>query len=258
MIPKNINRFDTLVEIIARLRSPQGCSWDREQTHSSLRENLLEECYEVLESIDEGDEESLRGELGDLLLQVVFHAQIAAENGSFELADVIRDINRKLVRRHPHVFDGKKVDGAKDVLANWEEIKKKERGEDKSALSGVPLTMPSLACSQEIQARVARLGFDWEEDESVIEKIAEEAAEITAADSKKEKEAEYGDLLFSITNLARRQDIDLESGLRQANNRFKKRFAAMEKMCRRSGQDFATLSFSEQNILWKKAKKEAG
>jgi tetrapyrrole methylase family protein/MazG family protein len=126
LIPKNINRFDTLVEIIARLRSPQGCSWDREQTHSSLRENLLEECYEVLESIDEGDEESLRGELGDLLLQVVFHAQIAAENGSFELADVIRDINRKLVRRHPHVFDGKKVDGAKDVLANWEEIKKKE------------------------------------------------------------------------------------------------------------------------------------
>jgi tetrapyrrole methylase family protein/MazG family protein len=223
-----------------------------------MRENLLEECYEVLEAIDDGDEVRLRGELGDLLMQIVFHARIANENDSFELADVIRDINEKLIRRHPHVFKGEKVDGTQGVLSNWEEIKKGERGREKSVLSGVPPQMPSLAYSQEIQARAARLGFDWEEDRDVIEKIAEEATEIATSTNKEEKAAEYGDLLFAIANLARRQNIDLESGLRQAGHRFKKRFTAMEKMCCESDTNLAELSFSEQNKLWEEAKKEEG
>jgi len=215
----------------------------------------LEECYEVLEAIDEGDSARLRVELGDLLMQVVFHSQIAAEAGVFTLADVIVGINEKLIRRHPHVFADTKASCSDEVVVNWEAIKKEERGREASVLSGVPQKMPALSVSQEMQARVARLGFDWDEDAGVLDKLCEEVGEIARAESAAEVEQEYGDLLFTLCNLARRQKIDLESALRQANGKFRRRFAKMEELCRERDLSFEKLSFEEQNRLWEEAKK---
>ncbi len=254
-LPKNLSQFATLVDIIARLRAPDGCPWDREQTHASLRENLLEECYEVLEALDEGDAGELCTELGDLLMQVVFHSQIAAEAGEFELGEVIRSINNKLIQRHPHVFGSLKVKDADEVLVNWEALKKEERGADTSLLASVPRQMPALACSQEIQSRVARVGFDWEDIDGVIDKLVEEVSEFKQAESPQQKEAEFGDMLFTLANIARRLGIDLEAALREANRRFYRRFSGMEEVCRERGLDFSRLSFDEQNALWEEAKK---
>ena len=256
--PQDLSQFSTLVDIIARLRSPDGCPWDREQSHASLRGCLLEECYEVLEALDEGDSKRLSVEMGDLLMQIVFHAQIAAEAGEFELGDVISSINAKLTRRHPHVFGSVKVKGADEVLANWEALKKKEREKGASMLDGVPDAMPALAYSQGIQDRVARVGFDWEDDGGVIDKLAEEVKEFSRARSPEEKEQEFGDLLFTLANVARRQGIDLEAALRRANRRFCRRFSYMEERCRTRGLDFGQLSFEEQNALWEEAKQETG
>ena len=256
-LPRNLSQFATLIDIIARLRSPDGCPWDRKQTHASMRENLLEECYEVLEALDKGDSSKLCEELGDLLMQVVMHAQIAAESGEFELGDVIKNISAKLIRRHPHVFGSLKVKNADEVLLNWEVLKKKEREADASMLDNVPKHMPALAYSQELQCRVARVGFDWEDLEGVIDKLAEEVGEFRRSESEEEKEAEFGDLLFTLANIARRLGINLEAALRQANRRFYQRFSYMEKVCRERGVNFAELSFDEQNALWEEAKKKA-
>lgn len=250
------SQFSALVDIIARLRGPGGCPWDKKQNHKSLRDSLLEECYEVLEALDDGDSQRLSVELGDLLMQVVFHAQIASETGEFELDDVTKSITTKLTRRHPHVFGSVNVRDADEVLVNWEELKKDERQEDASMLDGVPRAMPSLAYSQEIQGRVARVGFDWQEDAGVIDKLAEEVGEFKRAPTEEQREAEFGDLLFTLANIARRWGIDLESALRQANNRFYKRFALMEELCRQRGLDFASLTFDEQNKLWKEVKEQ--
>ena len=255
-LPENLSQFNALVDIIARLRGPDGCPWDRKQTHSSLRENLLEECYEVLEALDEGDSGKLCHELGDLLMQVVLHAQIATEAGEFELGDVINSINTKLIHRHPHVFGSLKVKDADEVLVNWEALKKEERGADTSMLSNVPQEMPALSYSQEIQDRVARVGFDWEDIGGVIDKLAEEVSEFKQADSRERKGREFGDLLFTLANIARRLGVDLESALRQANRRFYRRFSCMEELCRQRGLNFAELSFDEQNTLWDEAKKK--
>ena len=254
-LPQNRSQFATLVDIIARLRGSDGCPWDRKQTHSSLRENLLQECYEVLEALDEGDSKKLCHELGDLLMQVVLHAQIATEAGEFELGDVINSINTKLIHRHPHVFGSLKVKDADEVLVNWEALKKEERGTDTSMLSHVPREMPALSYSQEIQERVARVGFDWEDIGGVIDKLAEEVGEFKQADSQEEKEREFGDLMFTLANIARRLGVDLESALREANRRFYRRFSCMEELCRQRGVNFADLSFDEQNALWEEAKK---
>ncbi len=253
--PKDLRRFAALVEVIAKLRSPEGCPWDRKQSHASMRENLLEECYEVLDTLDKGDTGKLCEELGDLLMQVVMHAQIAAEAGEFGMGDVVEGISRKLIRRHPHVFGSVEVKDADEVLLNWEELKKKERGDDKSMLANIPQILPSLAYSQEIQSRVARVGFDWDEDSGVIEKLAEEVGEFQRAESQQEREEEFGDMLFTLANIARRMDIDLESALRKANGKFYGRFAHMEKLCRKRGQSFSELSFDEQNALWEEAKR---
>ena len=255
-LPENLSRFDALVDIIARLRASNGCPWDRKQTHSSLRENLLEECYEVLEALDDGDSGKLCQELGDLLMQVVLHAQIATEAGEFELGDVINSINTKLIHRHPHVFGSLRVKDAEEVLVNWEALKKEERGADASMLFSVPREMPALSYSQEIQDRVARVGFDWEDIGGVIDKLAEEVSEFKQADSRERKGQEFGDLLFTLANIARRLGIDLESALRQANRRFYHRFSCMEELCRQRGLNFAELSFDEQNALWDEAKKK--
>ena len=257
-LPENLSQFATLVGIIARLRALDGCPWDRKQTHSSLRENLLEECYETLEALDEGDSGKLCYELGDLLMQVVLHTQIATEAGEFDLGDVLSSINTKLIYRHPHVFGSLKVKDAEEVLVNWEALKQEERGTDTSMLSNVPKEMPALSYSQEIQDRVARVGFDWENIDGVIDKLAEEVSEFKQADSQERKEREFGDLLFTLANIARRLGIDLESALRQANRRFYHRFSCMEELCRQRGVNFADLSFDEQNTLWEEAKKKVG
>jgi tetrapyrrole methylase family protein/MazG family protein len=260
-LPQELNQFATLVEIIARLRAPDGCPWDRQQTHASLRESLLSECYEVLEALDEGDSGKLCEELGDLLLQIMLHAQIAKDSGEFEIGDVIRSIATKVVRRHPHVFGSAKVRDVEEVTHNWEILKQEEREADASILESVPRQMPALGYSQEIQRRVARVGFDWEDDEGVIEKLAEEVRELQQAGSQEERAQEFGDLLFTLVNIARRQGVDSETALREANRRFYRRFVFMEKLCRQRGQTFSEMSFDEQNALWEEAKKgveEAG
>jgi tetrapyrrole methylase family protein/MazG family protein len=253
--PENLNQFDTLVAIIAKLRAPDGCPWDNEQTHQSLRENLLSETYEVLAALDGGDKDKLCEELGDLLLQIVLHAQIAKDDREFEIGDVIKNINAKLIHRHPHIFGKVKVKDAKEVMHNWEELKKEERKEGASILEGVPPEMPALAYAHEISKRTVRVGFEWEDLQGVLDKLAEEVREIKDTTSQAEKEVEYGDLLFTLVNVARWEGIDAETALRQANRKFFKRFSYMEKLCHQRQIDFRKLSFKEKDDLWEEAKK---
>ncbi|MCL2679790.1 MAG: nucleoside triphosphate pyrophosphohydrolase [Dehalococcoidia bacterium] len=255
-IPQDLRRFDSLVQIMAVLRGPEGCPWDREQTHESLRDSLLEESYEALEALDAGDKGELKAELGDLLLQVVMHARLGQESGDFDIGDVVEGVSRKLIYRHPHVFGDDDAENADAVLARWEGLKKKERGDERGMLDGVPKSLPALSYAQSVQERVARVGFDWQNDEGVIEKLTEEIAEFRQAASQKEKEREFGDVLFTLVNYARRQGIDPESALRTANHKFYTRFAHMEKLCRRRGLDMAKMTLDEQNKLWDEAKKE--
>ena len=254
----DLGKFDAFVELIARLRAPDGCPWDREQTHQSLRENLLSETYEVLEALDSGEAAALQEELGDLLLQIVLHAQIARDDGEFEISDVVRGIATKIIGRHPHVFGDAQANTAAQVMANWEQLKKKEKPHRESVLEGVPKSMPALAYAYEISRRAVRVGFEWPDFEGVIDKLAEEVGEIADAGSREEKELEFGDLLFTLVNVARWQDIDAEAALRHANEKFYARFAYMEGLCRERGVDFAKLSFEEKDALWEEAKKGTG
>jgi tetrapyrrole methylase family protein/MazG family protein len=257
-LPEDLTKFAALREIIARLRAPDGCPWDRKQTHASLREDFLQECYEVLESLDEGNPVKLREELGDLLLHIVLQAQIGEEAGEFKIEDVIKDINEKLIYRHPHVFSTAQVKNAEEVLRNWQELKQKEKekkGKDHSLLASVPKSLPALNYSQEIQHRVAQVGFDWKDDSGVVDKLIEEIGEFQRAVTKKEKTEEIGDILFTMANIARRQGIALETALREANQKFYKRFSYMEAVCKKRGIKIGDLSFDEQNTLWDEAKK---
>jgi tetrapyrrole methylase family protein/MazG family protein len=257
-LPEDLSKFDALREIIARLRAPDGCPWDRKQTHASLRESFLQECYEVLESLDEGNALKLREEMGDLLLHIVLQAQIAEEAGEFKIEDVIKEINEKLIYRHPHVFSAAKVKDAEEVLHNWQELKQTEKakkGKSDSLLASVPKSLPALNYSQEIQHRAAQVGFDWENDQGVVEKLVEEIGEFQRAANKKEKIEEIGDILFTMANIAGRQGIELETALRQANQKFVKRFNYMEAACKKRGIKIGYLSFNEQNTLWDEAKK---
>ena len=250
---QNWSQFATLVDIIAKLRAPDGCPWDRKQTHASLRENLLEECYEVLEALDKRDSGKLCGELGDLLMQIVLHTQIATEAGEFELGDVLRSINTKLIHRHPHIFGSLKVKDAEEVALNWEVLKQEERGDDTSTVASVPKQMPALSYSQEIQRRVAQLGFDREDIDSVIDKLAEE---FKRASSQEQKAVAFGNLLFTVADIGCRLGIDLEAALRQANQRFYQRFTYVEELCRQRGVNLSELSLDEQKALWAEAKRK--
>jgi tetrapyrrole methylase family protein / MazG family protein len=249
----DLGQFSTLVKIIARLRAHDGCPWDRKQTHRSLREFVLEECYEVLTALDEEDSTKLCGELGDLLLQIVLQAQIAHEAGEFELSDVLTGINTKLIRRHPHIFGDTIAKNAEEVAHNWELIKQEERG-NTSILSSVSKSMPALAYSQEIQRRVAGVGFDWKDEAGVIDKLVEEVREFKETQTQDQRVEEFGDMLFTLANIARRMKIDLEAALREANSKFYRRFTLMEDLCRQRGKLFTNLSFDEQNALWEEAK----
>ncbi|MFC1966193.1 nucleoside triphosphate pyrophosphohydrolase [Chloroflexota bacterium] len=254
-MPEDLSQFKTLVDIIARLRAPDGCPWDREQTHASLREYLLEECYEALEALDEGESAKLRDELGDLLLQIVLQAQIAAEAGEFEIGDVVKGINTKLIHRHPHVFGSVEAKDAGEVAHNWQALKQEERGSGSSILGGVPGQMPALGYSQAIQRRVAQVGFDWKDINGVIDKLAEEVEEFKQSDTEEQRAQEFGDVLFTLVNIARRLGVDSEVALREANRRFYRRFSYMEEVCRQRGVNLAELSFKEQNALWEEAKR---
>jgi tetrapyrrole methylase family protein/MazG family protein len=250
-----VSSMESFQETIAHLRAPDGCPWDREQTHQSLRTALLEEAYEVLTALDANDMDALCEELGDLLLQILLHAQIAVEEGDFSLAQVIERINTKIKHRHPHVFGDVMVSGTDEVLQNWEEIKREEKGEaEGSMLDNVPPTLPALALAQSYQRRVARVGFDWPDVEGVVAKVAEEIEELQRTSDAAGREDELGDLLFSLVNLARWLKVDAETALRAANARFAHRFAAMEDLCRQRGQHLSALSLAEQDTLWEEVK----
>jgi tetrapyrrole methylase family protein/MazG family protein len=246
-------------ETIAHLRAPDGCPWDREQTHLSIRGNLMEETYEALQAIDREDPRGLAEELGDLLLQILLHAQIATEAGDFRMADVIAGIDEKIHRRHPHVFGGAKVSGVGQVLRNWEEIKAEERsGKEKEGtglFDGVPLELPALEQANSYQKRAARVGFDWPTIEGVKAKVAEELAELEAAGDEQEREHELGDVFFAVVNLARWLKADPESALREANARFRMRFGRVEAAAARIGKPIKDMSLAEMDALWEEAKK---
>lgn len=249
--------LESLQETVAHLRAPDGCPWDREQTHESLRRHLLEEAYEVLQAIDQDDPVALREELGDLLLQIVMQTQIAGEAGAFTMAEVIAGIQAKLVRRHPHVFDDVEVDGVDQVLLNWERLKHAEReqsGEARSALEGVPAALPALAQAHELQARAARVGFDWRSIDGVREKLEEELSELEAAGGSGERAAEVGDALFAMVNYARWLGVDPEAALRGSSRRFRRRFAHMEDVSRTMGTPLDRMGLDELDRLWGEAK----
>lgn len=248
--------FDSFVRIVAKLRSPEGCPWDREQTHESLKPYVVEEAYEVVEAIDQGHPATLSDELGDLLLQVVLHAQVADEAGDFDITDVIRAIASKMVRRHPHVFGDVSVSCAQEVLINWESIKKAEREESKGMFAGIPRHMPALQAAQEVQGRAARVGFDWKEVQPVLDKVAEEIRELKAAQSAQGVQEELGDVLFAMVNVARHLGVNAEMALRSANRKFVERFTRMEEMAQEQGLDFASLPLEQQDELWNRAKAE--
>ena len=245
--------FDTLTRIIAQLRSPEGCPWDREQTHQSIKNYLLEECYEALQALDEGDHQKLREELGDILLQILLHSQIASETGEFTLDDVISDLAHKLVRRHPHVFGEGEAATAAEVEAQWETNKTSER-EGGSVLDGISKQMPALAYSQSIHRRAANAGFDWEDMDGVLEKVREEIEEFQEARSKEEQEEEMGDILTTLVNVGRKLDIDMEAALRKSNQKFYLRFTRMEELCRQRGIVLKELPLDRQDELWREAK----
>jgi MazG family protein len=252
--------------ISARLRRPDGCPWDREQTHESLRKHLLEEAYEVYDALEAGATPELAGELGDLWLQVVLHAQLAAEAGVFDLADVQAAIASKIVRRHPHVFGDAEARTASDVNRQWERIKADERaaaadesGGDtlpKSALDGISPSMPALAASQEMQERAANLGYDWPTIDGVLDKVVEEAEELRQAVSDAERSEEFGDLLLVLVNVARRRGIEAEAAVRAANDKFRRRFASVERAAAAKGVALRDLDFAALDALWDAAKAE--
>lgn len=251
--------FEEFLNVVAQLRSPDGCPWDREQTHQSLRTTLLEETYEVLEALDQQDIQGLQEELGDLLLQIYLHAQIAVEAGEFTMADVVQGLYAKILRRHPHVFARIEVEDVADVLVNWERIKAEERAvngkQARSLLDGVNKILPALNQADQYLKRAARVGFDWPDLQAVSNKLLEELGEVDRALSEEEKLHEIGDLLLAVADLARWKDIDPESALRQANMRFKARFGHIETSAKMQGKSVSDLSLAEMELLWQEAKK---
>ena len=251
--------YDGLVRLVERLRGPEGCPWDREQTHESLISEFLEECYELVEAVELGDPKSLAEELGDVLFHLLFQVQLGTEAGSFNQGQVLQSLVGKLVRRHPHVFGDVEVSDARQVKDNWEAIKLKEKADDDvSILVGVPRQMPALAYAQEMQERAARVGFDWEDLRGVLDKVSEELNEMDTAESEAERESEFGDLLFSVVNAARWLGIDAEGALRKANGRFRRRFGTMESLSRERGLSFVDLPLDRKEMLWAEAKLSEG
>lgn len=254
-------QFSYLKEIVAILRSPDGCPWDREQTHQSIRKNLIEETYEVLETIDDDDPDAMCEELGDLLMQIMLHSQMAAEDGYFSVDDVVATLNEKLVRRHPHVFGEKSANDSEEALANWQEIKAQEKaakGIDvtaQSQLAGIPRDLPALMYAYKLQKKAAQVGFDWDDIADVFKKVEEEYHELQEA-SEEERAGELGDLLFAVVNLARFLGLDPEEALALTNNKFKKRFSYIEGKLQEAGRTFEQTDLQEMDKWWEEAKHE--
>ena len=264
-LPEDLRRpaFDDLVSVMARLRGDGGCPWDREQDHVTLKRYMIEECYEFLEAVDEGDPDAMCEELGDVLLQIVFHAQLGNEAGLFDSDDVIGGIVSKLIRRHPHVFGNVSAENAEQVLVNWDRIKRAEKGEGHrpSALDGVPAGMPALMQAMEISKRAVKVGFEWERVEDVLAKVEEEVSELRAAITEQtpaEIADEIGDLLFTIVNVARWQRVDPEDALRRMVTRFSVRFRRVEELARAQGRELSGMTIGEMDGLWEAAKRELG
>ncbi len=261
-------KFDELVKIMARLRAPGGCPWDREQTYESLGQYLLEESYEAFDAIQEanetGETENLREELGDVLLQVVFHSTIAAERGDFTIDEVAAGVSQKLILRHPHVFEDKKLETADDVLNNWDDLKKEERKKSgkiekiqDSILDEVPLAFPALIEANKLTKKAAKVGFDWENPEQIFDKLNEETKELKNAigeNNADEISEEIGDLLFVIVNLARKLGVEPENALKKTNRKFRKRFKFIETKLKENGKSFEESNLEEMDALWNKAK----
>jgi len=269
--------FESLIALQARLRAPNGCPWDREQTHDSLRTYLVEETYEVLDALDSGDARKFADELGDLLLQIVFHAELAAEAGKFDIADVIEQIYTKMVRRHPHVFGKVRAETSADVLKNWEQLKAEERAKSKaseakapeakapeaSILDAVPRSLPGLLEAHQLTRRAANVGFDWQDVKGIFDKLAEETTELkqllASGDGRAEEiEEEVGDLLFVGVNLARFLGFDAEIALKKANRKFAGRFREMERLAAARGQSLSGVSAAELDALWNEVKSGDG
>jgi tetrapyrrole methylase family protein/MazG family protein len=263
--------FEKLVALQARLRAPNGCPWDREQTHTTLRTYLIEEAYEVLDALESGDDEKFAEEMGDLLLQVIFHSQIATEEGRFTISDVIREVHEKMVRRHPHVFGNQRAKDAAEVLKTWHQIKVQERRAKnldglttanekalESALDGVPRTLPATLEGLQLTKKAARTGFDWDNTTGIFDKMREETAELQGAiDANKHTkvEEELGDLLFAAVNLARFLQVDPEIALKNANAKFVRRFHQMERLAQSTGRKFEDVPRAEKESLWDSAKR---
>lgn len=261
--------FDELVAVMARLRAPGGCPWDREQTHGTLAQYLLEETYEAFDAIqtaeETGDTGHLSEELGDVLLQVVFHSEIAKERGDFDIDSVVEGVTKKLILRHPHVFGDREIETAEDVLRNWDELKKQERAasgktekRSESILDEVPVHFPALLEGQKLTKKAAKVDFDWTGTDQIFDKIEEELGELKEAISNDENiEEELGDLLFVVMNLARKLDIDAETALKKTNRKFRNRFGFIEKQISESGRTLEDSSLEEMDALWNQAKGEA-
>ena len=251
---KKHDNLEQLIETIRILRSPDGCEWDREQSHKSLRPNMLEEAYEAVDAIDSGDMANLREELGDVLLQVLLHSQIADDEGEFDIDDVSKELNEKLIHRHPHVFGNQKVNTTEDILNNWDLLKKEEKKDRKSQMDGISKAQSALMSAQKISKRAVKVGFEWPNEQSLINCIKSEFQEFKEAVSQKDKdhmEDEMGDILFAVVNLARWNKIDAEQALLRANKKFMTRFRKMEKLATKPLEDY---SFEEYDLLWKQAK----
>ena len=250
--------FEAFYEIVAHLRAPNGCPWDREQTHQTLRRHLLEESYEALAAMDENDAAKMREEYGDLLLQIVLNAQIGGENKEFTMTEILQGIYAKIVRRHTHVFGDAQVDGVGSVLSNWEKLKAAERkagGEtEKGALDGLPPALPALNQAQEFQDRAARVGFDWPEIDGVLDKVREEIDEVRNASNPAELTDELGDLLFALVNLARWKQVNAEDAVRGTNLKFKRRFKHIERRARELQKPLQEMSLEEMDGYWNEAK----
>ena len=243
--------LEKLIQIIEILRSENGCAWDREQTHSSLRHNMIEEAYEAVDAINSGDMNHLKEELGDVLLQVVLHSQIAKEEHSFDIEDVANRLNDKLIHRHPHVFGNIHTEDTKVILENWEKLKLEEKPHRKSQMDGISKSQSALMSAQKISNKAVKVGFEWQNDEQLEKCILSEFEEFKNAKTYDEKEEEFGDILFAVVNLARRNQIDAEQALIRSNTKFIKRFRKMEEI---SEKPLTELSFDEWDKLWKKAK----
>lgn len=246
-----MTEIEKLLQTMKTLRGENGCKWDREQTHQTIRQNMLEEAYEAVDAIKSNDMKHLKEELGDVLLQVVLHSQIADDNGAFTFEDVAKGINEKLIHRHPHVFSNVKVKDTNEILANWDKLKKEEKPHRKSVLDGVSKSQSALMTAQKLSKKAVKAGFEWPNEKSLIECVKSEIREFSHAKNEEDRELEFGDILFAIVNLARWNKLDAEQCLIKANKKFETRFRKMEEIAPKRLED---LSYEEWDNLWKKAK----